>query len=120
MCRAPHDEATELVRALYDKGLSFDFAYALPPASGGSWRQQSSPVLDAGAMRLLREEMGMTAASMARRMLAVVSLKTSGDMKESVMEGFQEVSRTAEELRRSVERVPERVWVEIFEPQLWS
>ncbi len=72
LCRSPLTEATELVRALYDKGLSFDYAYALPPSGG---RANGTPVLDDEAMRLLREEMGMTVASMGRRMLAVASLE---------------------------------------------
>jgi len=77
LCRAPLGEATELVKALYDKGLSFDYAYALPPPSGHAQtcRAQGSPVLDADAMRLLRDEMGMTVASMSRRVLSVASLE---------------------------------------------
>jgi len=72
LCRSPVPEAIELVRALYDKGLGFDYAYALPPSSG---RAHATPVLDVEAMRLLREEIGMTVASMGRRMLAVISLE---------------------------------------------
>ena len=71
LCRSPVPEAIELVRALYDKGLGFDYEYALPPSSG---RAHATPVLDVEAMRLLREEIGMTVARW-RRMLAVISLE---------------------------------------------
>lgn len=56
---------TELLSALSDKGLRFDYAYAIPPPGG---RALGAPVLDGAAMRLLRDEMGMTLASMSRRM----------------------------------------------------
>ena len=75
LSRAPAAEATELLTALHERGLPFDYAFALPPPPGGGRAYaHASPVLDAEAMRMLRAEMGMTTASMERRLLVVLSV----------------------------------------------
>ena len=73
--RAPVAEAMELIKALQEKGLTFDFSYALPPPAQSGRAFGSTPYLDVASMRLLRDELGMTLASMSRRLLLVTSLE---------------------------------------------
>ena len=82
VARSPVPAALDLLAMLVDRGLTFDFAVALPPPEGspGSIKGHAAgadrcPVLDAEGMRVLREEMGMTIASMERRLLAIVGVE---------------------------------------------
>ena len=74
LSRAPAPEANELLSSLMDRGLAFDYAFALPPPAHLG-RTLASPVLDADSMAMLRSEMGFTAASMSKRLLAILSLE---------------------------------------------
>lgn len=79
LSRAPTADASNLLAALHDRGLTFDFAFALPTAtSGRCGGTGTAPLADSEAMRMLRDEMGMTAASMERRLLAVLIIELDG------------------------------------------
>ena len=74
--RSSQAEMLELLATLRERGLGFDYAFALPPTGGGGRvAAAQSAALDAESLRALRSEMGLTAASMARRVLAVVSVE---------------------------------------------
>jgi hypothetical protein len=75
LSRAPAADTLELLALLRERGLVFDFAFALPPPAGGRAAVGLSPVLDFDTMRSLRDAMGMTVAAMERRLLAVLCVE---------------------------------------------
>lgn len=75
--RASKPDALDLLAALNERGLAFDYSFVVPPPSGRGRAAAAgaSPLLDEQSMAVLRDAMGMTVASMERRLLAVVSVE---------------------------------------------
>lgn len=74
--RAPEAEAVDLLAALRERGLEFDYAFIVPPpeARGRTASASASPLLGEDSMRVLRDAMGMTVRREREGSLCVCSI----------------------------------------------